>query len=315
VPGTYFRDAATTPNLTLASGLLCTFTMINTAIAPLPAPASTSSINVLSQGSYNSLTEGSSGLRVDNQTTGANSGWVQGQVNWNSVGLGTNTEYDFATRARNGDGLEAPIGPTASAYTQIEAPLAPTAAATSTTTIDVQSQGTYSNLTSGSSGLRVDNLTQGTNSGWVQGQVNWTSTGLTPNTEHTFVGLSRNGDGFENPAGPTAAVHTHAEVPAPAAFGTVTHLSAMARWSANGNPAGTEYFVENTTTGADSGWTTDLDWLDSSTGPSAVYSYQGKARNAVGLETGNVPLGDIETPFWGDGFESGDTSAWSDTTP
>lgn len=291
------------------------YTLIEAPPAPSMSPTSTSSIGVQLPGSYSNLGAGSSGLRIDNLTNGANSGWIQGPVNWASAGLGANTEYSFAGRSRNGDGVENPLGPTASAYSLIEAPAAPMATATSATTIDALSQGSYSNIAAGVSGLRVDNLTQGTQSGWVQGPVSWTSSGLTPNTEYTFAGRSRNGGGVENPPGPTTSARTHAAEPAPTGFATRTHASLTARWLANGNPAGTEYWVENLTTGADSGWTTNTEWVDTSTGPEMTYTYQGKARNADLVETAIVHLGDVESPFWGDGFESGDTAAWSDTAP
>jgi len=311
----YAHDSATAHNQTSTPVTECAFTMIQTADAPALSAVSTSSINVLSQGTFNNLTAGWSGIRVDNMYNADTSGWVQGPVNWTNGGLATNTEYSYAGRSRNGDAIEASIGPWASAYTLVEAPMSPAVTGTSTTTVDVASQGSYSNLGAGLSGLRVDNTTQGTNSGWAAGSVSWTSTGLTPNTQYSFVGLSRNGDGVENPASAETSVVTLAAPPAPAPVFTLTHTSVTVRWSANGNPTGTEFLVENTTSGASSGWTTGLEWLDISTGPSATYSYRGRARNAAGIETAMVPFGDVATPFWGDGFESGSTGAWSASVP
>ncbi len=311
----YARDGSASQNQTSYPATECAFTMIQTPLAPALSAISTSSVNAQSQGTFNNLSAGSSGLRLDNLDNLNSSGWVQGPVNWTNGGLATNHQYSYSTRARNGDGLEAPVGPTGSAYTLIEAPLAPAVTATSATTVDAQSQGSYSNLGSGSSGLRVTNLTLGTSSAWVQGSVGWTSAGLSPNTEYSFAGLSRNGDGVENPASPLTSVFTWAAGPAPGPVFTLTHGSVTVRWSANGNPPGTEYLAENTTTGASSGWTTALEWLDASTGPSATYAYRAKARNASGVETAYVGLGTVATPFWGDGFESGTTSAWSNSAP
>jgi hypothetical protein len=311
----YARDSAAGQNQTSYPTTQCAFTMIQTPLAPSLSALSTSSINAQSQGTFNNLAVGSSGLRVDNLDNLNTSGWVAGPVSWNNGGLQTNTEYDYATRARNGDGLEAPVGPTASAYTLIEAPTTPAVTVTSATTVQVQSQGSYSNLGSGSSGLRVGNLTQGTGSSWAQAPILWTSTGLSPNTEYDFAGMSRNGNGVANPASPPASVFTWAAEPAPGPLFTLTHESVTARWSANGNPPGTQYLAGNTTTGASSGWTTDSEWLDTSTGPSATYAYRVKARNAAGVETGYVAFGTVATPFWGDGFESGTTSAWSGSAP
>jgi len=311
------RDSAAAQNQTSTppSSWGCIYTHIETAPAPNLAPSSTTEMTVAPVGPITNLASDSSGLRIDNLTVGSNSGWRQSMSGWGDTGLSANTEYTWAIRTRNGNGIESPVGPGASKYTLIEGPSAPTVTVVSTTAVDTQSQGSYSNLTLGFSGLRVDNLTQGTDSGWVQGQVSWTSTGLTPNTEYLFAGLSRNGDGFANPSGPVVSARTLAAAPAPAAAWPRTHASITARWSANGNPAGTEYFVENTTSGASSGWTTALEWADASTGPGAVYSYQGRARNGDGLETAIISFGDVESPFWGDGFESGNSSAWSSVTP
>ncbi len=311
----YARDNAAAQNQTSTPSSVCAYTLIQTALAPSMTPTSTTAIDASPSGSFTNLGSGSSGVMTLNLTLGTNSGWVQTTAPWGSTGLNPNTEYAFRTHSRNGDAVESPFGPTASIYTLIEAPEAPIATATSPTTIDALSQGSYSNIASGLSGLRVDNLTQGTQSGWVQAPVSWTSAGLTPNTAYTFVGRSRNGDGVENPPGSTTSARTHAAEPAPTRFATLTHVSLTARWLANGNPAGTEFWVENLTTGANSGWTTSTEWVDTSTGPETTYSYQGKARNAALVETAVVPLGDVEAPFWGDGFESGGTSAWSDTAP
>lgn len=311
----YARDSSAAQNQTSLPSSECAFTMIQTPLAPTLSAISTSSINAQSQGTFNNLSAGWSGLCVHNLHNLNTSGWVHGPVNWTNTGLATNHEYGYATRARNGDGLEAPVGPSASAYTLIEAPMAPAVTGTSATTVDLQSQGSYSNLDAGSSGLRVANLTQGTSSGWVQGPVSWTSAGLSPNTEYAFAGMSRNGDGVENPASLPTSVVTRAAEPASGPVFTLTHESVTARWSANGNPPGTEYVAENTTTLASSGWTTDVEWFDTSTGPSATYAYRVKARNAAGVETAFVDLGTVATPFWGDGFESGSTSAWSGSVP
>jgi len=164
-------------------------------------------------------------------------------------------------------------------------------------------------------GLRVDNLTNGTDSGWVQGAVNWTSLGLNPNTQYSFATRTRNGDGIENPIGPGAAVYTLAMLPTAAPFGGTTQQSVLVRWDANGNPPGTEYLVDNITLGTSSGWITALEWLDTSTGPNSTYSYLVRARNGDGVETGTTFVGTVETGFFGDGFESADTTAWSSTTP
>ncbi|MEE4271036.1 MAG: hypothetical protein V2I67_05155, partial [Thermoanaerobaculales bacterium] len=246
---------------------------------------------------------------------GASSGWHR-ERDYTDTGLDPNSEYCYCISARDAATSPNATDPSADActYTLIEAPLAPIATTTGPTTVEAQPQGTYSNLAVDSSGLRIDNQTASTDSGWTQSPVSWISDGLTPNSLYDFVTRSRNGDGIENPPGPSTSARTWAATPAPAGFATVTHQSVTARWSANGNPAGTEYLAENLTTGADSGWATALEWRDTSTGPENSYHYQVRARNADGLETAAVSMGTVETGFFGDGFEDGGAGAWSAVT-
>ncbi len=249
-------------------------------------------------------------------TGGSNSGWLLSR-DYTDGSLQPNHSYCYRAWAR--DNATSPNltfpSPDSCIFTMIEVPPAPAPGGPTTSSVAVQSQGVFTNLNQGAAGLRVDNVTQGTDSGWVQGPVNWNSLGLAANTQYTFATRSRNSDGFENPIGPGAALFTLAMLPAAAPFGGTTHQSVLVRWDANGNPAGTEFFVDNITLGTNSGWTTALEWLDTSTGPDSSYSYLVRARNGDGLETGTVFVGTVETGFFGDGFESGDTAAWSSTTP
>jgi len=66
-------------------------------------------------------------------------------------------------------------------------------------------------------------------------------------------------------------------------------------WTANGNPAGTDYLCENTVTGTDSGWITSTFWNDTKLGCCTTYTYQVKARNAYGGEIGWTDLGSQKT--------------------
>lgn len=103
---------------------------------------------------------------------------------------------------------------------------------------------------------------------------------------------------------------------APVGFGTL-----RATWGANGNPtAYTQYFVENTTTSTNSGWLSGSTTSWDDTGLAAgTYSYRVKARNGNLVETAWTDLGsgspDIDPLIFSDGFESGNVSAWSSSTP
>lgn len=54
-----------------------------------------------------------------------------------------------------------------------------------------------------------------------------------------------------------------------------------ASWSDNGNPAGTNYYVENTTAGTNSGWIENLTWSSVELECNTTYSFRVKSRNAI----------------------------------
>jgi hypothetical protein len=131
---------------------------------------------------------------------GTSSGW-QRDRDHSDTGLAANHQYCYRVLARDAATVPNSTAPSADhcAFTLIEAPPAPIPTVTGPTQIEVQTQGTYSNLGEGSSGVRVDNLTLGTDSGWMQVQETWTSADLAPNTLYEFAVRLRNGDGVENP--------------------------------------------------------------------------------------------------------------------
>ena len=78
-------------------------------------------------------------------------------------------------------------------------------------------------------------------------------------------------------------------------FSGITTTVIKANWKANGNPATTEYYCENTTAGTNSGWITALTWTSSSLEAKTIYNFRVKARNAATSEGGWVSLGSQET--------------------
>ena len=247
---------------------------------------------------------------------GSDSGW---QVSRDYVDLSLETNHEYCYRVWARDNAISLNNTTPSSiscvFTLIQGAASPLPGGPTTSSIAVQSQGVFTNLALGMSGLLVENTTNGSNSGWFQAPVNWTSLGLTPNTEYTFAARSRNGNGIETPMQPGASIFTLANLPAASTFGALTHELVTVRWAANGNPVGTEYFVDNITLGTNSGWTISTEWVDGSTGPGSSYSYLVRARNGDGVETGTVFLGTVSTPLFGDGFETGDTLKWTSTNP
>ncbi|NLX21547.1 MAG: hypothetical protein GXY55_07725 [Phycisphaerae bacterium] len=142
---------------------------------------------------------GDVGVRVQRGSTGIY-GWGAGTTH-NDTGLSANTAYTYTIAARDNTGggrgswqnTTSYVGSTTK-YTKIQAPTGLTFGTVAATSIQAAPAGTFSNLTAGSSGVRVSNATAGTNSGWVQNTNAWTSSGLTGNTVYNFSVESRNGN-------------------------------------------------------------------------------------------------------------------------
>jgi hypothetical protein len=221
---------------------------------------------------------------------GSTSGYIA-STSYTDAGLSTNHQYGYRVYARDGLGhLTAPSSVSYD-YTDIEASTGITFGTITAGSIQVRSTNTPSNLTFGSSGLYYRNDTAGTVSGWLQTNDFWTSSSLHPNTAYSFRVLTRNGDGNGTVYSPASIRCTLANSPAAAAFDDVTHTSIRANWTANGNPAGTEYYCSNTTAGTGSGWTTSTSWTSAGLVPDTSYTFQVRARNAEGVVTGWTPLG------------------------
>jgi len=92
-----------------------------------------------------------------------------------------------------------------------------------------------------------------------------------------------------------ASKYTLANVPGTASFSNVTQTSIRANWTANSNRSGTEYWCENTTKGTNSGWTTNTYWESTGLSCGISYSFQVKAKNGDGIETGWTSLGSQST--------------------
>jgi hypothetical protein len=89
--------------------------------------------------------------------------------------------------------------------------------------------------------------------------------------------------------------YTYANVPGSSAYSNITTTSIRANWTANGNPAGTQYYCENTTKGTNSGWTTATSWNSTGLSPGTAYSFRVRARNGNGVLTSWRSLGSATT--------------------
>jgi len=228
-------------------------------------------------------------------TGGADSGWQAGTSYTNS-GLQVNHQYGYRVKARDGVPNETGLSaPTSYTYTAIETPSAIAFGTITSTSIQAQSTNTLSGLTRGGSGLMIENTTNATNSGWKQDNTFWTSGSLSPNTSYSFRAMAKNGDGVATAYSSSASKCTQANAPSAGSFINVTQTCIRANWTANGNPAGTQYYCENTTAGTNSGWITSTSWDSCSLTPNTSYTFRVKAKNADGVETSWTSLGNQST--------------------
>ncbi len=130
----------------------------------------------------------------------------------------------------------------------------------------------------------------GSDSGWQSG-TNYTDSGLGPNENYCYRVSARDTYGNQTGYSVEDCDYTAARSPASEPFGPVTQTSIEVRFSANGNPAGTEYLVQNTTTGTFSGTLTTTTWLDKGLACNTSYNYEVRARNGDLAQTGIVRLG------------------------
>jgi len=137
---------------------------------------------------------------------------------------------------------------------------------------------------------------QGNSSGW-QTSTSYTDVGLLPNTWCGYRVMARDSAPAPNMTGysGTRYAYTWANAPGAAGFSNITETSIQANWTANGNPAGTQCFCENTTAGTYSGWTTNTNWNSTGLDCGTIYSFRVKAKNVDGVETTWTSLGSQST--------------------
>ncbi len=227
---------------------------------------------------------------------GNDSSWQAGS-SYTDSGLSPNHQYGYRARARDAnDNRTGYTSPTNYDYTDIETPAGISFGTITAFSIQARSADTPSGLTRGSSGLRVDNVTNGTDSGWKQNNSYWTSSSLSANSRYGFMARARNGDGSQTGLCGTAHRHTLANIPSSSGFSNFGLVSLRANWTANQNSAGTEYYCENTTKGSNSGWITSTYWDSTGLSCGSGYGFRVRARNGDGTVTGWRSLGSASTP-------------------
>jgi hypothetical protein len=233
---------------------------------------------------------------------GTDSGWKSFPTHIDT-NLETNHRYCYDVRARDGNDNRTNPSSGSCEYTDIEKPSGITFDTITNTSIQVRSSNTPSGLTRGSSGLKIYNITNGTDSNWKQENSYWTSGSLSINTQYGFRARARNGDADETDDCSSAYRYTLANAPSTSSFTNITQTSIQANWTSNGNPPGTEYWCENTTNGMNSNWTTNTYWNCTGLTCGTSYSFRVMARNGDDKKTDSINLG------------SQITQSCSDTTP
>ena len=139
-----------------------------------------------------------------------------------------------------------------------------------------------------------DNTIVPTSSGYQTGTT-WDSTPLSINTQYTFRVRSK--DVLDNESAYTATQdrYTLANVPTSLSLTSDSTTQITANWNANSNPAGTEYYIENTTAGTNSGWIISTLWISSNLTCATSYSFKVKSRNGDTTATAFTSMASIET--------------------
>ncbi len=227
---------------------------------------------------------------------GDDSDWQIG-VSYVDDDLVANHQYGYRVKARDSSPSqnETAYSGVVYSFTDIETPSGITFGSVTKNSIEAKSTNTPSRLTVGSSGLIVENVTQGPDSGWKQDNDFWECDSLSVNTIYEFKAKARNGDGIETDYCSVDYRYTLAENPGTDDFSDITHTSIRANWTHNGNPGHTEYYCENTDTGADSGWITGMSWNCTNLEPDTTYHFRVKARNGDQVETAWTDLGSAAT--------------------
>ncbi|MFH2070296.1 MAG: fibronectin type III domain-containing protein [Elusimicrobiota bacterium] len=174
-------------------------------------------------------------------------------------------------------------------------------------------------------GYRVKNNTNGVVAELPADTTYWIETGLLVNTQYSRYVEAFNGAGTSSST--VSSRYTLAEVPVADAFSGVTETAIRANWTANGNPAGTDYEVEKSTwngfSGAIVSSATNNTYADfSGLSANTTHYFQVKAINEDAVSTNWASLGSTHTLAsvpgaitFGTVSESSVEVSWADTNP
>ncbi len=183
----------------------------------------------------------------ENCDTGINT-WVDSSTGI-ATGLTDNSIYEFRVKGRNADGIETEYSDAATFYTLPSVPVLSSTSITASS-ISLQAVG-VSNLEDGSSGIYFDctgdNCDEGINN-WVKENAD-TATGLSVNTQYTFVSKARSRNGIETADSNMVSKYTKANTPGMPSLITKDSVSTTVKISTNGNPSNTKYLIQEVNSG------------------------------------------------------------------
>ena len=92
-------------------------------------------------------------------------------------------------------------------------------------------------------------------------------------------------DTLGNSSATTSQIINISNVPLPPTLTADSLTQITASWSANGNPVGTQYYIENVTNSTNSGWIDGTSWISAGLNCGTNYSFRVKARSVDLTET------------------------------
>jgi peptidoglycan hydrolase-like protein with peptidoglycan-binding domain len=135
-----------------------------------------------------------------------------------------------------------------------------------------------------------------------QVSTDFIDTGLSPNTQYTYKVKAKDAVGNESSYSSTLSKYTLSNIPTSLSLTSDSATQITASWNANSNPASTQYYIENTTAGTNSGWTTSVSWISSDLNCGTDYSFKVKSRNGDNAETAFTSTVSVETQGCGGGL-------------
>lgn len=221
------------------------------------------------------------------------------------TGLATSTQYVFNIWAHDTYGNRTTSSPELVFYTLADTPGTPTLTASTTTALHIVVAtstnpsgttysicGTTNGTTCTASTYVQTNGTLGSSAAWATystwgGDSGASITGLTQNTQYTFMVIGRNGDNVQTATSTTSSPkYTLAAVPVSASASANSDTKITASWGANSNPSGTEYYVSVSGSAAtNSGWITSTSYQFTGLTCNTTYTFTVKARNGDSTET------------------------------